>query len=597
MTVSNIVITAPLVHSGLQTFQGLNELVLTNTLPSTFTILNTLLLSTGSVMSASNSAVLVKSQLIDDGYLELDDDSLLTTTSPTLSYVGYDRVAQLAVTGGTWQTKGPYIGYNAGSAGLLEFSSGTIVLSDSSSMYIGYNSGANGTLSMTGGMLISTDSIVYVGYFSGANGSVSIAGGQLIATGTEFAVGNEGAGQLAVSGGAWSAGYVALGAQGGTGTLTISGGLSDISTLDIASDNYSAGSVWLTGGQLLVSNFNDVTIIGDGDFSAGQMTVSNGFWLTAAVQIGLFAESQGTLTIAGGTNIISAPPNGTGTPFMHVGREGGNGILWLTGGLLVFTNGTTTVGDQGGFGEIVVSNGNYISKFIFMGDSGASDCLMNLFGGTTTIYSNLNIGRFDCQAAGIVTVDGGTLVVTNSQHKGTLDVETGTFSLNSGTVTVDRVVMTNACGLFVRTGGTFAYGSAVLDPSLSAVGDGIPNGWKQQYGLDPLDPNVANEDPDGDGMSNLQEYLAGTDPTNSASSFRITSILQEGNSLRVTWMSGIGRTNALQATAGAADGGYITNGFADVFAVTNTTGSVTNYLDGGAITNLPSRFYRVRLVP
>ena len=34
-----------------------------------------------------------------------------------------------------------------------------------------------------------------------------------------------------------------------------------------------------------------------------------------------------------------------------------------------------------------------------------------------------------------------------------------------------------------------------------------------------------------------------------------------------------------------------------VFIVTNTTGTVTNYLDIGVATNVPARYYRVRLVP
>jgi hypothetical protein len=148
----------------------------------------------------------------------------------------------------------------------------------------------------------------------------------------------------------------------------------------------------------------------------------------------------------------------------------------------------------------------------------------------------------------------------------------------------------------IRAQGTAPYNQLVLDPNLSAVGDGIPNGWKLQHGHDPFDRNLGSEDSDGDGMSNLQEYLAGTDPTNSASAFRIISIVPLGNDVCITWAMGNGKTNALQVAAGNPDGSY-SNGFTDLFTVTNTIGTVTNYLDVGAATNATSRFYRVRLVP
>lgn len=38
-------------------------------------------------------------------------------------------------------------------------------------------------------------------------------------------------------------------------------------------------------------------------------------------------------------------------------------------------------------------------------------------------------------------------------------------------------------------------------------GDGMPDGWEVHFGLDPLDPTNAGDDPDGDGLTNLQEYL------------------------------------------------------------------------------------------
>jgi len=133
----------------------------------------------------------------------------------------------------------------------------------------------------------------------------------------------------------------------------------------------------------------------------------------------------------------------------------------------------------------------------------------------------------------------------------------------------------------------------LLDPNGDQTGNGIPNGWNQQYGFSPFDPTVAAADADGDGMSNLQEFLTGTDPTNSASYFHLISITSQGDDILITWMCGGGRTNVVQA---AYD---LINGYSNVssnIVLSGSGDSVTNYLDTGAATNSPY-FYRIQLIP
>lgn len=80
-------------------------------------------------------------------------------------------------------------------------------------------------------------------------------------------------------------------------------------------------------------------------------------------------------------------------------------------------------------------------------------------------------------------------------------------------------------------------------------------------------------------------------------SLLITAIAQLGSNMLITFSMGPGATNALQATSGGGIGSNQT--FTDVFVVPSNiyAGAVTNYLDVGVVTNLSSRFYRVRLAP
>jgi PKD repeat protein/endonuclease/exonuclease/phosphatase family metal-dependent hydrolase len=122
--------------------------------------------------------------------------------------------------------------------------------------------------------------------------------------------------------------------------------------------------------------------------------------------------------------------------------------------------------------------------------------------------------------------------------------------------------------------------------------------WQIQYFGSTSNPAAAgNVDADGDGQDNQAEFSTGTDPTNSVSALRITSIMTQGTNMLVNWTMGSGKTNALQATNGDPNGSYNTNGFTDIVVITNTVGTVTNGVDVGGAGGPATRYYRVRLVP
>jgi len=51
------------------------------------------------------------------------------------------------------------------------------------------------------------------------------------------------------------------------------------------------------------------------------------------------------------------------------------------------------------------------------------------------------------------------------------------------------------------------------EPYPDSNNNGMPDEWEKQYGLDPNDTTLGNRDPDGDGYTNIEEYLNGTVPT------------------------------------------------------------------------------------
>jgi hypothetical protein len=123
-------------------------------------------------------------------------------------------------------------------------------------------------------------------------------------------------------------------------------------------------------------------------------------------------------------------------------------------------------------------------------------------------------------------------------------------------------------------------------------GDGLPDWWERAHGLNFTNATDAATDDDGDGFTNLQEYLPGTDPANSASALRINAIDVVGIDNRITFISAADRSYDVQSTPSLqpASWGTVTQNVAG-------TGSPVQIIDPGGATNAPGYFYRVRLVP
>jgi hypothetical protein len=482
---------------------------------------------------------------------------------------------------------------------------GTVALHILNSLTIGISFNSLGDEFSIGGELISTNSTLIIDGLSGGqiqdNGTIAIVGGSLIATNCSFQLAvsadNTSAGFLIVSNGLVQARDVAVASNPGSG----SGGIQVIGGTMTVSSSLTLGVVTGGGGgygSLLIANGGLLAVTNGYTFiDSGTMTVSNGTFLGAGMSLATFHSfgelviNNGTVTLSGGLgiaagdvcdgsvtlnggrlvvtnatidaggetsngqlNVLDGTFLGQGIFLLGGGQlsiQGGISILssdlglgfggtfYVSGGQLFVTNAPIFI--DAGFSQSIVSGGLLAANYVEVGGSCCSGQL-SVNGGSLTASTGVTVGN----CASYLKVDGGQLIVTNAAHTGFIDVQ-GQLILSSGLLQVDMLVMTNTCSQFIHTGGTLLVGSVILDPN----------------------------------------------------AFQITSVAREGNNLRITWLMAPGQTNALQATAGNTHGGYATNGFSDIFIVTNntTTGTFTNYLDVGAATNIPSRFYRARLAP
>jgi subtilisin family serine protease len=117
--------------------------------------------------------------------------------------------------------------------------------------------------------------------------------------------------------------------------------------------------------------------------------------------------------------------------------------------------------------------------------------------------------------------------------------------------------------------------------------NGLPDWWELQYfnHLTGTDPNA---DADHDGMSNLAEWLAGTNPTNAASCLRLTLLLPANtNGVVLRWPSVAGKYYRLERATN------LLTGFNTIVRTNIAATAPTNTETDTAILPSNARFYRV----
>lgn len=115
-------------------------------------------------------------------------------------------------------------------------------------------------------------------------------------------------------------------------------------------------------------------------------------------------------------------------------------------------------------------------------------------------------------------------------------------------------------------------------------GDGLPDDWETFY-FGNLDQG-ANDDPDSDGVNNLNEYRDGTDPTQSDSAFYV----KMSNAAALNWPNLSSRSPVVQFSDDLLNWQTLTNP-----AIIYPTPATATWTDTNAVSS--QRFYRVQATP
>ena len=195
------------------------------------------------------------------------------------------------------------------------------------------------------------------------------------------------------------------------------------------------------------------------------------------------------------------------------------------------------------------NNGAVIGEYVCSGYLYAANAgWINLGNGSPTNgiqYQNVSAADFGVNLDGAGNLRG----YAYAANLGWINFEpTGAPKVDLLTGKLDGYVWSANCG-WISLSNTVAYVQTdTIAPGTDSDHNGLPDAWERQnFGFIGVDPNA---DPDHDGVSSRQEYLAGTDPNNGLDYLHITRIQRgsasDTNYVTLLWSGVPSRFYAIQ---------------------------------------------------
>jgi len=252
-----------------------------------------------------------------------------------------------------------------------------------------------------------------------------------------------------------------------------------------------------------------------------------------------------------GANATNSVVAASSSPLQYQWTVNGTNLSGATNGSLILTN--AQFSDRGSY-RVAVSNafGSAVS------DPALFDILVNPFIVVQPLSQMVATGA--TVTLSVTVTNTATLPISYRWRKGgsgfayfLLDSYTSFFTVTnvtagSNTVSASTnwtVVVSNVASL--PTSG-FLSSNAFLTILADGDGDGLPDSYEIDYGLNPTNALDAALDADGDGVSNRAEYDSGTNPTNALSFLRIDSFAVGGGAA-LSFFAASNKTYAVHFTA------------------------------------------------